>query len=49
MSTLPVFKSDREAEKFLDRDLSDYLSADNPVVSVKLWKMVGPHISEFGS
>jgi predicted DNA binding CopG/RHH family protein len=26
---LPVFKSDREAEQFLDRDLSDYLSGDN--------------------
>jgi predicted DNA binding CopG/RHH family protein len=26
---LPVFKSDREAEQFLDQDLSDYLSADN--------------------
>jgi predicted DNA binding CopG/RHH family protein len=30
MSTkLPAFKSDRAAEKFLDQDLSDYLSADN--------------------
>ncbi|MBV8055979.1 MAG: CopG family transcriptional regulator [Deltaproteobacteria bacterium] len=26
---LPLFKSDREAEKFLDQDLSEYLSADN--------------------
>jgi predicted DNA binding CopG/RHH family protein len=26
---LPVFKSDKEAEKFLDQDLSDYLSAEN--------------------
>jgi predicted DNA binding CopG/RHH family protein len=26
---LPVLKSDRAAEKFLDQDLSDYLSADN--------------------
>jgi predicted DNA binding CopG/RHH family protein len=26
---LPVFKSDRAAEKFLEQDLSDYLSADN--------------------
>lgn len=26
---LPVFKTDREAENFLDQDLSDYLSAEN--------------------
>jgi predicted DNA binding CopG/RHH family protein len=26
---LPVFKTDREAETFLDQDLSDYLSAEN--------------------
>jgi predicted DNA binding CopG/RHH family protein len=26
---LPVFKTDKEAEKFLDRDLSDYISAEN--------------------
>ena len=26
---LPAFKSDGEAEQFLDQDLSDYLSADN--------------------
>ena len=26
---MPAFKSDREAEQFLDQDLSDYLSADN--------------------
>jgi predicted DNA binding CopG/RHH family protein len=28
---LPVFNSDREAEQFLDQDLSDYLSADHLV------------------
>ena len=26
---LPAFKTDKEAEKFLDQDLSDYISADN--------------------
>jgi len=26
---LPVFKTDREAESFLDQDLSDYISAEN--------------------
>jgi predicted DNA binding CopG/RHH family protein len=26
---LPVFKSDKEAEDFLDQDLSDYISAEN--------------------
>ena len=26
---LPVFKNDKEAENFLDQDLSDYLSAEN--------------------
>jgi predicted DNA binding CopG/RHH family protein len=26
---LPVFKTDREAENFLDQDLSDYISAEN--------------------
>jgi predicted DNA binding CopG/RHH family protein len=26
---LPVFKTDKEAEDFLDRDLSDYLHAEN--------------------
>jgi predicted DNA binding CopG/RHH family protein len=26
---LPVFKTDREAETFLDQDLSDYISAEN--------------------
>jgi predicted DNA binding CopG/RHH family protein len=26
---LPAFKSDKEAEKFLEQDLSDYISADN--------------------
>jgi predicted DNA binding CopG/RHH family protein len=26
---LPVFKSDKEAENFLDQDLSDYISAEN--------------------
>jgi len=26
---LPVFKNDREAENFLDQDLSDYISAEN--------------------
>ena len=26
---LPAFKTDREAEKFLEQDLSDYISADN--------------------
>jgi predicted DNA binding CopG/RHH family protein len=26
---LPAFKSDKEAENFLDRDLSDYISAEN--------------------
>jgi predicted DNA binding CopG/RHH family protein len=26
---LPVFKTDKEAENFLDQDLSDYLSAEN--------------------
>ncbi|MGB8683874.1 MAG: BrnA antitoxin family protein [Candidatus Binatus sp.] len=26
---LPAFKSDKEAEKFLDQDLSDYISAEN--------------------
>ena len=26
---LPVFKSDEEAEAFLEQDLTDYISADN--------------------
>jgi predicted DNA binding CopG/RHH family protein len=26
---LPMFKSDKEAENFLDQDLSDYISAEN--------------------
>ena len=26
---LPVFKTDKEADKFLDQDLSDYISAEN--------------------
>ena len=26
---LPVFKNDKEAEEFLDQDLSDYISAEN--------------------
>lgn len=26
---LPVFKTDKEAEDFLDQDLSDYISAEN--------------------
>jgi predicted DNA binding CopG/RHH family protein len=26
---LPVFKTDKEAESFLDQDLSDYISAEN--------------------
>jgi predicted DNA binding CopG/RHH family protein len=26
---LPIFKNDREAENFLDQDLSDYISAEN--------------------
>jgi predicted DNA binding CopG/RHH family protein len=26
---LPVFKTDKEAENFLDQDLSDYISAEN--------------------
>jgi predicted DNA binding CopG/RHH family protein len=26
---LPVFKTDKEAENFLDRDLSDYISTEN--------------------
>jgi predicted DNA binding CopG/RHH family protein len=26
---LPAFKTDKEAEKFLEQDLSDYISADN--------------------
>ena len=26
---LPVFRSDKEAENFLDKDLSDYISAQN--------------------
>jgi predicted DNA binding CopG/RHH family protein len=26
---LPAFKNDKEAEKFLDQDLSDYISAEN--------------------
>ena len=26
---LPAFRNDREAEAFLDQDLSDYISADN--------------------
>ena len=26
---LPVFKTDKEAEKFLNQDLSDYISAEN--------------------
>jgi predicted DNA binding CopG/RHH family protein len=26
---LPVFKTDEEADKFLDRDLSEYISAEN--------------------
>jgi predicted DNA binding CopG/RHH family protein len=26
---LPVFKSDEEAEAFLDQDLTDYISAEN--------------------
>jgi predicted DNA binding CopG/RHH family protein len=28
---LPVFKTDKQAEAFLDQDLSDYISADNLV------------------
>ncbi len=28
---LPAFKSDEQAEKFLERDLSDYISTDNLV------------------
>jgi len=26
---LPVIKTDRKADKFLDQDLSDYISAEN--------------------
>ena len=26
---LPVFKSDKEAEEFLDKDLADYLHSEN--------------------
>jgi predicted DNA binding CopG/RHH family protein len=26
---LPVFKTDKEAEDFLEKDLSDYINADN--------------------